>query len=418
MDTIIALGGLILIFVLAYWRKLPMGAVALSLAYFLGVVYWDMTPNDVSAGFPGHLVITLIGVTYLFGIGHVNGTVDRIVASLVSAVRGHVVWIPWVFFMLAMAITASGALTVATLSILMPIGMSFAFRNNINPILMGLSVVNGTNAGGFSPVAVYYQVVSGVLVRHGIDLDPIPIFALTFLGSLVVNVLAFFLFGGRKLIGREPVHNTQVSDSSPEGNEKGTWKPMQWLTVATMFGVITATVAFNHDVGYLAVTGALLLAAFDPNNAAEGLKRIGWGVVLLIGGMVTYINVLDAAGIITELADQVANFSTPAIAALVLFYVAAFTTSFASSNAMFVIIAPLAAPLMLSGDVGVIGFTVALLLCVVTTDSFPVSTAGALVVANHPEHLQQRAFNTLMKWAISMLIVMPVLTWLIFVIIP
>ena len=45
MDQIIALVGLILIFVLAFWRKLPMGAVALSFAYFLGVFHLDSNPK-------------------------------------------------------------------------------------------------------------------------------------------------------------------------------------------------------------------------------------------------------------------------------------------------------------------------------------------------------------------------------------
>ena len=418
MDQVIGLSGLILIFVLAFWRKLPMGAVALSLAYFLGVFYFDLLPQDISNGFPGHLIITLIGVTYLFGIGHVNGTVNQIVASLVAAVRGKVVWIPWVFFVLAMGITASGALSVATLSILMPIGMGFAIRNKINPVLMGLSIVNGTNAGGFSPVAVYYLIVSGVLEGQGIELDAVPMFIATAIGSLIINVVAFFVFGGRSLIrqSRPGVEETAIKNDPT--STAGPWKPMQILTIATMIGVMASTVIFGQDVGYMAITGAIILAAFHPEQAQEGLKRIGWGIVLLIGGMVTYVGVLDSAGVITDLAERVANLGTPLVAALVLFYIAGFITMFASSNAMFVIIAPLAAPLMLGGEVGILGFAIALVLSVVTSDSCPISTAGALVVANSPEHRQQRVFNTLLKWSFSVLLVVPLITWLVFVVIP
>lgn len=418
MDQIIALSGLVLIFVLAFWRKLPMGAVALSFAYILGTFYFDFSPQNISDGFPGHLIVTLIGVTYLFGIGHVNGTVDQIVTTLVTAVRGRVVWIPWVFFVLAMAITASGALSIATLSILMPIGMGFALRNRISPILMGLSIINGTNAGGFSPVAVYYLIVSGVLGRQGIHIDPIPMFVLTMVASLVVNAVAFFVFGGRNLIRQSQSAELQGDTKDDESTSDTPWQPMQILTIATMLVVMSSTVVFGHDVGYMAITGAIVLAAFQPEQAQEGLKRIGWGVVLLIGGMVTYVNVLDSAGVISAIAQQVANLSTPIVAALILFYIASFITMFASSNAMFVIIAPLAAPLMLAGEFGVLGFAVALVLSVVMTDSCPISTAGALVVANSPEHQQQRAFNTLLKWSISVLATVPLLVWLVFVVIP
>lgn len=418
MDQIIGLSGLVLVFVLAFWRKLPMGAVALSFAYFLGVFYFDSIPQEISDGFPGHLIVTLIGVTYLFGIGHVNGTVDQIVASLVAAVRGRVVWIPWVFFILAMAITASGALSVATLSILMPIGMGFAQKHKINPILMGLAIINGTNAGGFSPVAVYYLIISGVLGKQGIEIDPVPMFIFTMLGSLLLNIVAFFIFGGRDLVRQSRPGVEEMALPRLPSSTIGPWKTEQILTITTMILVMTSTVVFGHDVGYMAITGAIILAAFHPEQAQEGLKRIGWGVVLLIGGMVTYVNVLDSAGIISDLAERVANLGTPLIAALILFYVASFITMFASSNAMFVIIAPLAAPLMLGGEVGPLGFAIALVLSVVTTDSCPISTAGALVVANSPEHRQQRTFNTLLKWSFSVLLTVPLLTWLIFVVIP
>lgn len=412
MQEFISIAGIVLIFVLAFWRKLPMGAVALSFAYFLGVGLFDLTPKEISGGFPGHLVVTLIGVTYLFGIGHVNGTVDQIVSTLVTAVRGKVVWIPWVFFLLGLGITASGALSVATLSILMPIAMGFAIRNRISPVLMGLSVINGTNAGGFSPVAVYYLILNGVLSPLGITLDPIPMFTLTMLGSLLVNILAFFLFGGRDLMRRARTEEPATGDVIV----KSPWRPMQLFTIITMLVVIASTLVLGQDVGYMAITGAILLAAFNPDQAEEGLKRIGWGIVLLIGGMVTYVNVLESAGVIHEVAQRVASLSTPLVSALVLFYVAAFITSFASSNAMFVIIAPLAVPLMMSGEIGALGFAVALVLSVVTTDSSPMSTAGALVVANSPEHLQQRTFNTLLKWAGSLFVAVPVLTWLIFLV--
>ncbi|MCO5226497.1 MAG: SLC13 family permease [Thermomicrobiales bacterium] len=416
MDQIIGFAGLFLIFGLAFWRKLPMGVTALAFGYFLGTQWFDLTPHQISDGFPGHLIVTLIGVTFLFGIGHVNGTVDQIVASLVAAVRGKVVWIPWVFFLLAMGITASGALSVATLSILIPIGMSFAHRNKISLLLMGLSIINGTNAGGFSPVAVYYQIISSVLAREGIVIDPIPMFIYTAIGSILLNIVAFFLFGGRDLIRQSRTGAPNANGTLDGNGTPHSWKREQVLTVVTMLTVISATIFLGQDVGYMAITGAAFLAAIQPEIAQEGLKRIGWGTVLLIGGMVTYVNVLDSAGVIQEMAQRVANLSSPAIAALILCYVASFITMFASSNAMFVIIAPLAAPLMLSGDVPVLGFAVALVLSVVMTDSCPISTAGALVVANTPEHRQERMFNALMKWAVSVLMVIPALTWLIFVV--
>lgn len=282
-------------------------------------------------------------------------------------------------------------------------------------MLMGLSIVNGTNAGGFSPVAVYYQIISGVLAGEGIMLDAIPMFILTLVGSFLLNLVAFMIFGGPALLRNNRAGQRTAPPTANDDEDEG-WQPVQLLTVATMLVVIVAAVGFNQDVGYMAISGAIFLAAFHPEFAEEGMKRIGWGVVLLIGGMVTYVNVLSSAGIIDDIAHRVANLSTPLVAALVLFYISSFITSFASSNAMFVIIAPLSAPLLLGGDVPVLGFAVALVLSVVMTDSCPISTAGALVVANSPEHRQQRMFNSLLKWTAGVFLLVPLVTWMILVV--
>lgn len=95
MDQVFALLGLVFIFGLAFWRNLNMGAVALAIAFFMGTFYFDLSAQDIADGFPGHLVITLLGVTYIFGIGRVNGTVDQVVRTLVSVVHGRVALIPW-----------------------------------------------------------------------------------------------------------------------------------------------------------------------------------------------------------------------------------------------------------------------------------------------------------------------------------
>jgi di/tricarboxylate transporter len=423
MSQIVAVVLLVLIFGLAMWRNVSMGAIALVAAYFAGVYYYNLTPAEISAGFPGALLITLLGVTYFFGIGRTNGTVGQIVNSVVSAVRGQVALIPWVFFLLAAAITASGALSIATYSILIPMGLAFAHSHKISPLLMGLSILNGTNAGGFSPVAVYFTIVRGVLHDNGVEIEPIPIFVATFLVNVLLNVFCFFLLDGRDIlrhrrrqvalgsptnIARDPV---RADDESATG-----WTRDQRITIALMLGIVTGAVGFGQDVGFLALTAAVILALISPGDAQLGLREIGWGVILLIGGMVTYINMLDTAGVIDELAHSVAGIGTPLFAALLMLFIAGIVSAFASTNAMFVVLVPLAAPLLVSGEISSIGFAIALCISASVVDSSPFSTAGALVLANTDEHRRDRTFKGLATWAFSMIGIAPVLTWAFFVV--
>ncbi|MFW3385168.1 UNVERIFIED_CONTAM: SLC13 family permease [Kocuria sp. CPCC 205274] len=438
---IVAVTGLVLIFVIAMTRKINMGAVALVFAFGLGVTYFNQPVAEISGAFPGSLLITLLGVTYLFGMARANGTIDQIVGAAVGLVRGRSALIPWVFFLLAAIITGSGALSAATNAILVPVGLAFAHRYRISPLLVGLSILNGTNAGGFSPIAVYYNIVDGVLKDIGITIDPAPLFFWTFVAALVLNLVAFFLLGGRELIkrGRTTPELTPTSDSpgatgaSGSSGSGGTatavaapttaalrtqaWTTPKIVTVSLMIGLLVAALGFKLDVGFLALTAAVILSALYPRYAKEAAEQIGWNVILLIGGIVTYIGVLEAAGVIDGLANSVAGIGTPLIAALVMFFVAGSVSAFASTNAMFVVLVPLAAPLLLGGDLETLGFVIALCIAATAVDSSPFSTGGALVVANTHVEQREKTFRGMLIWAMAMIVVAPLLAWLAFVVI-
>ena len=76
---------LVAIFVIATILPVNMGVLAFAAAVLVGGLISGMTADDLFAVFPVDLFIVLVGVTYLFGIAQVNGTVDWLVHL---AVRG------------------------------------------------------------------------------------------------------------------------------------------------------------------------------------------------------------------------------------------------------------------------------------------------------------------------------------------
>ena len=94
-----------------------------------------------------HHVIILVGVTYLFAIANNNGTVDWLVHAAVRAVGGRVALIPWVMFAITAVLTAIGAVSPAACAIIGPIALGFAGRYGISPLMMGMFVVHGAQAG-------------------------------------------------------------------------------------------------------------------------------------------------------------------------------------------------------------------------------------------------------------------------------
>ena len=105
---IISILALVAIFAIATFLPINMGALAFVAAFLVGTLAVGMTTDDIIAGFPGELVLTLIGVTYLLAIAQNNGTVDLLVRGAVKLVAGRVAFIPWIMFAVTGVLTAIG----------------------------------------------------------------------------------------------------------------------------------------------------------------------------------------------------------------------------------------------------------------------------------------------------------------------
>jgi len=91
---IISILVLIAIFIVATTLPVNMGLLAFAAAFLVGGLIAGLSADDLFAVFPGDLFIVLVGVTYLFGIAQVNGTIDWLVHLAVRGVGGHLAEIP------------------------------------------------------------------------------------------------------------------------------------------------------------------------------------------------------------------------------------------------------------------------------------------------------------------------------------
>ena len=176
-----------------------------------------MTPAEIFSGFPGDLFVTLVGITYLFAIAQKNGTIDLLVAGAVRLVRGRVAAIPWIMFLVAAVLTALGALGPAAVAILAPIALRFAAQHRISPLMMGLMVIHGAQAGAFSPTSVYGGIVNGVVAKAGLASDPAALFLSSLGFNFAIAVVAFLFLGGREALRRsaEPALENSAQGFAP-----------------------------------------------------------------------------------------------------------------------------------------------------------------------------------------------------------
>ena len=110
--------------------------------------------------------------------------------------------IPWVMFAITALLTAVGSVVPAAVAIVAPIALGFARRYNINPFMMGLMVVNGATAGGFSPISIFGSIVNGVVERNDLAGNPTLLFFSSLIFNTLLSVVVFFAFGGRDLLHR------------------------------------------------------------------------------------------------------------------------------------------------------------------------------------------------------------------------
>lgn len=433
---VISIIGLVAIFLIATVLPVHMGALALVAAFIVGTTVVGESTDDIVAGFPGDLFLILVGVTLLFAIAKDNGTVDWLVNIAVNAVGGRIALIPWVMFAVTGIITSVGAVVPAAVAIIAPIGMGFALRYKIKPVLMGLMIINGASAGGFSPLSIFGSIVNGVVERNNLPGSPLLLFFSSMLFNIVLGVAVFVLFGGRALLGRRDVgisadgagvrgtsKGTRASTTLGQGvPESGAYAPIatldrnRILTVIGIIGVAIGALFYGLDIGFVAITVAVLLSLAAPDLTQSAVSKVAWSTVLLICGIVTYVSLMERIGTIDYLGNGVARIGAPLFAAVLICYIGAGVSAFASTTGILGALIPLAVPFLLTGAVGAVGMIIALSISSSVVDSSPFSTSGALVVANSPDDQRDLVFKQLIVWGFSMVVIAPVATWLIFVV--
>src|SRR4051812_21823825 len=198
----VAIIALVALFVIGTVLPINMGALAYVAAWLVGMYSLHLDEKEILAGVSGDLILTLIGVTYLFAIARNNGTVDLIVSSSVRAVGGRVALIPWVMFAVTAVLTSIGAASPAACAIVGPIALGFAGRYKISPLMMGMLVVHGAQAGGFSPISIYGVITNAVMAENDLPVAEGTIFFTSLVINTAIAIALFFALGGRQLASR------------------------------------------------------------------------------------------------------------------------------------------------------------------------------------------------------------------------
>ena len=125
----------------------------------------------------------------------------------------------------------------------------------------------------------------------------------------------------------------------------------QVLTLIAFVVVALIALVFDKNIGFVAITAAVILAMLAANEHKDAVKQIAWPTVLLVAGVSTYATILTTAGSPEFVGKWAAGLGAVAIGALILCYVGGVVSAFASSTALLPVIIPIGVPLIADGGI-------------------------------------------------------------------
>ena len=413
----ISLFDLLVTIVVSCTMRLHVGFLAIALAWLVGL-YAGIGANQVMAGFPTRLFLTLAGVTLLFSQAQANGTLDRIARRAVLYCRGNVGIIPMMFFVLAFVLASVGPGNIASTAIIAPMAMAVAGQVGIPAFLVAIMVGNGANAGSLSPIAPTGVIVNSIMADVGLIGFEWHNYFNNMAAHTVVAFGAYFLLGGVKLMGRHHTGEIKVPGSAgTEETADWSFDRSHYVTMSVIVALIVGVIFFGVNIGMGAFAGAVLLSLLKVGDELKAVKLMPWRVIMMVCGVTVLISLLNETGGLDLFTRLLAGISTPDSVTAVVAFSTGFISIYSSTSgvvlpAMLPTVPGLAEQL---GGVEPIAIASAMNVGGHLVDVSALSTLGALCMAAAPKTEDARVlFNKLMAWGFSMTIVGAAVCYLLF----
>ncbi|WP_114588278.1 SLC13 family permease [Microbacterium arborescens] len=436
--SILALFAMVII---ATVRPINIGILGFIGTFLVGTLVLGLDEKQMLAGFPADLFLTIVGVTYLFAVAKLNGTVDLIVDRGVRLVRGRTALVPWVLFGVAAILTAMGTFPPAAVALVAPVALSFAAKHGLDPLPVGMTVVYGALAGSLSPISVLGLLVSG-MVGDTPGFSPMVLFVTAFVYSTLIAILTQLFFSWKNRL-RGGAYSGAAETSTGDGGavpgprvpatgnisvggaEQGSvltltqtlqtprvrTTPAQVLTLLALLGLAVGAMVFHLDIGILALVAGTLIAFIEKKHLTAAVEGISWSTILLVAGMITYISIVEEAGAIEWVANGIGSLGSPLIGVLVLCVMAGVVSAFASSAAVIAISIPMLLPLIQDSPVAGGMAISAVAIAAKVVDVSPFSTNGALVLANAQNVDPPAFYQRILRYSGVIVLIGPFLAW-------
>lgn len=373
--SVISLIVLVVVVAIGFIKKVNLGFLSLGVAFILGTC-GGMSAKEIAGGFSASMFVTLVGVTFLFGMASANGTLELFSKKVVALVGKNTVLIPVLMFFLSAFISAIGPGHIAAGILMTTFAMYLAFEMDINPIATALFAKLGANAGCASPLSL-----TGVLAKSlgeplGYSGFGLHLFLTTLISGFIFTLILYIGFKSYKVKADNPLKLSEI----PKFNKE------QLCTIGAIIVMVICCIGFQLDTGLFAFVAASVLILLGCADEKKAIKSIPWGTLVFICGVGALINVIKKLGGIDLISNFLTSLMTEGTAIPILAATSGILSWVSSTTgvvmpALFPIAADVAAEF--AGSVNFVELISAIVATSFAAAISPLSTGGAIIMSSY-----------------------------------
>lgn len=357
---------------IGFFRKTNVGLVCLLFAFVLGKVAGIPTA-EILKGFKPNLFINLMGVTLLFSILNKNGTIELLARKIVSLAGSNKYLIPIAVFLMGALLTGIGPGSIPLLAIMPAIAIPLARARGYNPLMLAIIGCSGCFGGRMSPITPEGLLSYDLLRQRGLDAVAAvrPIYTAQMISGILIALAAFVYYKGYRI---------QMPEKGTEEKLSG-FTGQQLLSLLGLLVMAVLVIAFKQNVGLTSFSVSAILLMCHAASEKDSLKAIPWGVLLMVSGVSTLMNLVIKTGGIKLLTAALSTFMNSYTAPAVMACTAGVMSLFSSGlGVVFPTLLPTVAELGQSIGVNPVELASMVLIGGTITGLSPISTTGGSLV--------------------------------------
>lgn len=301
--------------ILGYKTKINTGFFCIAFAYLIGCFGMGLKTKELIGFWPVSTMFVILSVSLFYNFAAVNGTLEKMSASLLYMCRKFPGMLPFALFFVAVVLSVMGAAYFTVLAFLAPITILICEEAKMDKLTGAVAINCGALAGGNFPTASL-----GVVFRGLIDtayeaepafeatnsfVDEMKIFGFAIVFSLILIAIFRFGFKSNRGIGKG------VTFNRPEPFDKKQKTTLHlmilMMVIVLVFPLLKMAVPGNEliakiagkvDVGLVAFFFTIIALLFDLAPQKEVIARVPWNTILMIAGAGMLIAVAVQAGTI------------------------------------------------------------------------------------------------------------------------